>query len=369
MRIVYIYDAVYPFIKGGVERRVYEIGKRLAKKHDVYWFGLNWGEGSPDGIEFYGVGRWKNLYKNGKRSIGEAIYFALKLLLKFKGKYDIVDCQQFPYFPCFSAKFHSMIRDIPLVITWHEVWNEYWKEYLGNLAIFGLQVERKMSKITENNISVSRLTQRRLYSIGVHSEVIPNGIDFKRIQNVSKKDEEYDIIFVGRLIREKNVDLLLKAVRMVREDIPDLKVLIIGEGPEKERLVKLASILDLSDNVKFLGFLKDHDEVISYLKSSKVFVLPSKREGFGIVVLEANASGLPVITLDYPMNASKELIIHGYNGFVSSPTPDHLAKYIEISLSNRKKFRRNCTKNARRYDWNIIAKLTEKFYERVLSKR
>ncbi|ALV63873.1 LPS biosynthesis RfbU related protein [Thermococcus sp. 2319x1] len=369
MRIAYVYDAVYPWIKGGVEKRIYEIGSRLAKKHEVHWFGLQWGEENLGDIKFYGVGKGKNLYKGGKRSIREALYFASKLFLKFKGEYDIIDCQQFPYLSCFSAKFHSIIKNTPLVITWHEVWREYWKEYLGDLGIFGLQIEKVTSKLTKNNVSVSRLTQKRLHSLGVTSEFIPNGIDFKRIQKVSGRDEEYDIIFVGRLIKEKNVDLLLRAVEIVKNNVPDLKVLIIGEGPEKERLVSLASVLKLSQNVKFLGFLRDYEEVISYLKSSKVFVLPSKREGFGIVVLEANASGLPVITLNYPMNASKDLIIHGYNGFISSSTPSSLAEYIEISLFSGKKFKRNCVKNAKRYDWENIAELTEKFYERVLNER
>ncbi|MBC7095413.1 glycosyltransferase family 4 protein [Thermococcus sp.] len=368
MRIAYIYDAVYPFVKGGVEKRIYEIGRRLSKKHEIHWIGLDWGE-DTNPIKLHKVGRGVSLYSGQRRSIREALYFSAKVLLNAEWDYDIIDCQQFPYFPCFSSKVHSALRDIPLVITWHEFWKEYWKEYLGDMGTFGIQIEKSMRKLTSHHVSVSKLTQKRLHYIGVDSTLIPNGIDLEKIQRVKKSSQEYDVIFVGRLIKEKNVDMLLEATKLVKENVPDLKMLIIGEGPERDNLTKLASKLELSRNVTFIGFLKDYEKLIAYMKSSKVFVLPSKREGFGIVALEANASGLPVITLDYPLNASKDLITHGYNGFISPPSPRSLAEYIEISLFNGKKFKRNCIKNAERYDWNNIAKLTEKFYERVLNER
>lgn len=310
-------------MKGGVEKRVYEIGRRLAKKHEVYWYGLDWRDLTE--IKLHKVGRWLSLYSGGRRSIRGAVYFAVKLLSKFNGSYDIVDCQQFPYLSCFSIKFHSALKNIPLVVTWHEVWGEYWMEYLGSLGVFGAQIEKLTSKLTTNNISVSKLTQKRLRSLGVTSEFIPNGIDFEKISKVKKAEDEYDVVFVGRLIKEKNVELLLEALVEVKKNMPDISALIVGDGPEKDQLEKLAFDLGLSENVKFVGFLESHDEVISYMKSSKAFVLPSKREGFGIVALEANASGLPVVTVNYPMNAVEGLIIHGYTGFVSQPSPTSLA--------------------------------------------
>lgn len=368
MRIAYVYDAVYPFVKGGVEKRIYEIGTRLSKKHEIHWIGLDWG-GDINHIKLHKVGHGVSLYSGERRSIREALYFSVKVLLNIEWDYDIIDCQQFPYFSCFSSRVHSALRDVPMVITWHEVWKEYWKEYLKGLGLFGVQVEKLTGRLTPYNVSVSKLTQIRLRSIGVNSTVIPNGIDFERIRRIKKSPYEYDVIFVGRLIPEKNVDVLLKTMKVVKEEIPDLRILIIGDGPEKSKLMSFASKLGLSKNVTFMGFLEDYEEVISYMKSSKVFVLPSKREGFGIVALEANASGIPVVTVDYPLNASKDLVIHGYNGFISSPEVESLAKYVEISLFNGKKFKRNCIKNAERYDWNNIARLTEKFYERVLNER
>ena len=106
MKIAFIYDAVYPWIKGGAEKRIYEIGRRLADKHEVHWYGIRWWDGGEtiehDGIILHGVCEAVPLYVNGRRSIGEAIYFAGKLLPKLiKENFDVVDCQEFPYFPCF----------------------------------------------------------------------------------------------------------------------------------------------------------------------------------------------------------------------------------------------------------------------------
>lgn len=166
-------------------------------------------------------------------------------------------------------------------------------------------------------IAVSERTKKDLEMIGVRKEIkiIPNGIDFVEIEKIRASEEETDIIFAGRLIKEKNVDFLIKAVNLVKKEISNIKCMIIGDGPVRENLVKLSHNLGLEDNIEFTGFLEDHDEVISYMKSSKVFVLPSIREGFGIIALEANAGGLPVVTVNHKRNAACDLINNG-NGFV-----------------------------------------------------
>lgn len=109
MKIAYVYDAIYPWIKGGAEKRVYEISKRLVERgHDVHWFGIKWWEGErdivKDCIHLHGIGKWDNLYVNGRRSIKEGLYFGIKTLTELKGDFDVIDCQEFPYFSCFSAR-------------------------------------------------------------------------------------------------------------------------------------------------------------------------------------------------------------------------------------------------------------------------
>jgi glycosyltransferase involved in cell wall biosynthesis len=370
MKIAFIYDAVYPWIKGGAEKRIYEIAKRLAEKHEVHWFGVGWwfkenGKSEVmerDGIVLHPVCKPMQLYVNGRRSIGEALYFASKLLPKLiKERFDVVDCQEFPYFPCFSAKVHSLLRRSKFVVTWHEVWSDYWFGYLGRKGVFGYLVERLTTKLTKNNVAVSELTKRDLEKLGLKNvEIIPNGIDFEGIQRVRRAEEESDVIFAGRLIRDKNVDVLIRAVRLLKEEIPDIKCVIIGDGPERMRLEKLARDFGLNGSVEFKGFLKEHDDVIALMKSSKVFVLPSTREDFGIVALEANACGLPVVTVEHEMNATKDLIENGRNGFVCRLSAEDIAENVLTALHSD--MSNECIEIAKGYDWDVIVRRCERYY-------
>jgi glycosyltransferase involved in cell wall biosynthesis len=255
MKIAYVYDAVYPWIKGGAEKRVWEISKRFVKKgHEVHIFGMKYWNGEDvivkDGVYLHGVCEPQELYVGGRRSIKEAIYFARKVLFPLlKGDFDIIDCQAFPYFSCFSAKICSSVKRIPLVITWHEVWDDYWHEYLGKKGVFGKWVEKMTTHLTDKMIAVSERTKKDLERIvvGVRKEIriIPNGTDFGKIGRIKASDEESDVIFAGRLIKEKNVNILIKTVNLVKKEVPDVKCVIIGDGPEKSDLEKLAYDLRL----------------------------------------------------------------------------------------------------------------------------
>jgi glycosyltransferase involved in cell wall biosynthesis len=366
MRIAFVYDAVYPWIKGGVERRIYEIGRRLSRRHEVHWFGLEWwggGERELDGILLHGVGRGTPLYVNGKRSISEALYFGLKLLSGLKHGVDFMDVQAFPYFSCFSSRIRSMASGASMAVTWHELWGSYWFEYLGLKGLAGWAIERAVSRLTSRHIAVSSVTRRSLEKIGIHAEVIPNGIDFEHIGRVGRSDEESDVVFAGRLVREKNVDLIIRALRILKNSIPDVKCLIIGDGPEKQALVRLSKSLGVDENIVFKGFLEDHDEVLALIKSSKVFVLPSTREGFGIVVLEANACGIPVVTVRHERNAARSLVEEGVNGFICPVSPEKIAEKALEAM--RRNMRQGCVKNSSKYDWNNIVSLYEGFLRGV----
>ena len=108
----------------------------------------------------------------------------------------------------------------------------------------------------------------------------------------------------------------------------------------------------------------DHDDLIARLKSSKVFVLPSTREGFGISALEALACGIPVVTVDHPANAIRDLITGG-NGFLCSLSAEDLAKTMCLALQHHKEMRNACIKSAESFDWENITSEIETFYNSV----
>jgi glycosyltransferase involved in cell wall biosynthesis len=376
MKIAFVYDAVYPWVKGGAEKRIYELGKRLAAEgNEVHIFGVKWWDGSEvienEGMVLHGVCEPLELYVNGRRSIAEAIIFSIKLLPHlFRERFDVIDTSAFPYFSCFAVKLISIFRRTPMVITWHEVWEDYWYEYLGAKGFFGRLVEHLVSKLTHTSIAVSSLTKKNLVSLGVNSEniqIVPNGIDLKKIAEISLSPDECDIIFVGRLIKEKNVDVLLEAVGYVKETLPDVKCHIRGDGPENGRLVGLAAELGLLDNVRFSGFM-EYDEVIACIKSSKLLALPSSREGFGMVVLEAFACGVPVITVKGERNAAYELV-NEKTGSVVNLDARELGKAICTLIRDgalREKMAAFTKDAAKEFDWDKIAQQLSCFYEELI---
>jgi len=381
MKIGYIYDAIYPWIKGGVEKRLYEVSRRLARKgYEVHLYGLKWW-GNPevlvkDGVYIHGIGKALNLYNDERRSITEAIYFSIKVLLScIKDKVDIIDCQQFPYFSCFSSQFVSLARNTRFIITWYEIWRDYWLEYLGITGVIGMLIEKACARIPHYAIAINNMIKRELIMLGIPKEMIStihNGVDFYGIQNVKKRNDSFDIAYAGRLVAHKRVDILLRAVYDIRKEIPDVRCIIIGDGPEKNKLMSLASELNLlHKNVYFLGFLEKDEEVYSYIKSSKVFVLPSIREGFPNTILEANSCGVPVIIIDSPKNASIEVVKDNYNGFKVGLSPRELAHKISWLIQNedaRKKICVNAINFAQKHDWSFIVEKLEKTYEKLFSE-
>ncbi|MBA3064685.1 glycosyltransferase family 4 protein [Candidatus Woesearchaeota archaeon] len=164
-------------------------------------------------------------------------FYVFKSLIK--EKFDIIDCSAFPYFPAFSCKLYSILRNTPLVITWHEVWMDYWYEYLGWKGIFGVIIEKIVSKLTKNIVSVSNKTKNNLVKLGVDKKnisVVNNWVDIKEIEAIKKSKEEFDIIYAGRFMKHKNIDILIKSVYLAKKEFPDLKSVIIGDGPEKAKL-------------------------------------------------------------------------------------------------------------------------------------
>jgi glycosyltransferase involved in cell wall biosynthesis len=373
MKIAFVYDVIYPYVKGGVEKRIHELATRLsARGHDVHIIGMKYWEGpdshKKDGVTLHGICPSQELYADGRRTIGEAIYFSSRLIpFLMREQFDIIDCQQFPYFPCFSVRLVSGLRKMPFVITWHEVWGDYWYEYLGWTGFFGKTTERLVSHLTHNSIAVSGTTAEKLSSLGVRDEipVFPNGIDPAQIRAVSPAPDASAIIFAGRLIKEKHVDMLVQAVAMILPENPDLTVVIIGDGPEREAIRFLIRDRGIPDRVLLKPFVETHDEVIGLMKSSHVCVIPSTREGFGIAALEALACGLPVVTVDHPDNAIRELITEE-TGFLSPLSVEELASTIQTALSRYPAMKTACIRSAEFYDWDMVVIRLERYYHSVL---
>jgi glycosyltransferase involved in cell wall biosynthesis len=194
--------------------------------------------------------------------------------------------------------------------------------------------------------------------VGENIIEVPNGVDLEEINSIPSSIYKCDIIFVGRLIKEKNVEILIEAVDIVRKTLPGIRAHIIGDGPEKKRIMGIVTGRWLQNNINFFGFM-DYIEVIARIKSSKVLVLPSSREGFGMVVIEAYACGVPVITVKCPGNAANELVNEG-SGFTADLDAKEISNSILKIIIDHKLYE-NMSKHAffasREYDWDKVVKL------------
>jgi len=278
-----------------------------------------------------------------------------------RNEHDLVVASVFPYFPVLAAKLATLTTDTPLVTTWHEVWGDYWTEYLGHLAPFGKLTEHITARTPQYPIAVSGITANRLARIGQDRNrirTIPNGIDFDQIRATEPAADGFDVLLAGRLIEDKRVDVLLQAFDRVAP--ADTTLGIVGDGPEREALEQLTTTLDTADQITFLGFLDDYEDVLAHMRAADVFASPSTREGFGITYAEAMAAGCTVIGADHPDSAADEVI--GDAGFLVEPTVDALTKTLDAVLHGDRP-PSDPVERARRYDWDAVAAQAETAYQ------
>lgn len=364
-KVAYIWDSIYPYKMGGVEKRIYSLSQLLKGKYEIHIIGMKSWKGKDSikkgGIHYHGTFKEIPIYnKEGVRQVKEALIFSYHLL-KFlsKNNFDIIDCQATTAFPVFTVYLTNIFkRNQKIFITWHEYWDKnYWMEYTGRLkGTIGYFIQNLTLKLSKQIIAVSEDTKNRIKKYTKNKiYIIPNGIDQKEINKIKKEKKEYDLVYAGRLHDFKNVDKIIKTVKVN----PKLNVVIIGTGPELENLKKMSKGL----NIKFTDFLKSQIDVYKYISKSKIFMMLSEREGFSIVTLEALALGVPVICYNTKNNPAKYLIQNYKNGIlIKSMKINIIYKAINTIESKYKTYSYNARTSVKEYYLeNIIKKLVNTY--------
>lgn len=391
MRIALVYDAVYPWMKGGGEKALWDIAVALNRHgHDVHLFSLQFWDGPAtierEGVILHGVEPATEFYRpNGRRSWSEPFVFAFGLFrsLRRENEFDFIYCSVFPFFSVFSVWLHRILsrRPTPWALGWLEIWGRpYWSAYTGNrlLGAIGAGIEWLCARCCRDHIVLSDLGAKRLHSLlGVSPDriqVIPRGFHAEKLR-VSTTKQPLRVLYAGRLFEYKNLEVILRAWPKVNETCPEATLRIIGDGPELARLTKLHAQLELGGAVEFVPPRATWEEAMSELAASEIFVQPSTREGQSVVVLEALGTGNAVIAARHPESAVSDFLQHGENGLLVEAWDDPAA-WSDALLSllqdpaRRRQLAASGRQRAQAFDWDsqLVPRMEQLFQEIAAAK-
>ena len=340
MRICLIYDCLFPYTVGGAERWYRNLAERLvAEGHEVTYLTLRqWPRGErldlDPRIRVVCAGPRMALYTGPRRRVLPPLVFGAGVLwhlLRHARRYDVVHTASFPYFSLLAAGLTRRFGRFALVVDWHEVWSrEYWREYLGRVGgAMGYAVQLLCARLPQRAFCFSRLHAGRLREEGLRGEVtVLEGEYAGPLDAPTAAPAERLVVFAGRMIPEKRAPLGVAGVAAAAKRIPGLRGIFYGDGPEREAVLAAIAELGAQDTITAPGFV-DAGQLEASLRAALCMLLPSSREGYGMVVVEASAAATPAVVVAAPDNAAVELVAEGVNGtIVQSPEPEAIASAI-----------------------------------------
>jgi glycosyltransferase involved in cell wall biosynthesis len=364
-KIAVIIDAWYPFIGGG-QISTYEISKRIASQNnqiDIITRNL--------GADFLELPKYLRVIKLGGKtkpfnSISKIIFVFKSTLYVARNDYDLVHAQAF--LPGISAWAIKKFKGIPIVFTVHGTsigtdLNNVFKTWLERLILTKIKYSAQIT-VSRDFLRINNVNKNIIH--------IPNGVDikdFEKVKNhVSKKPT---LIYLGKLHPQKNLPNLINALSIVKKNIPEILLVIVGDGPQKDELTKQVKKLGLANNVIFKGALGGQEKV-KLLKSSHIFILPSIYEGQPLTLLEAWAAKIPVIVT--ALGDNKYLVREGVNGFLISDAQkvEEIAGVIEKAFGNKdlsKMGQNGYNFVAKNFSWEKSANLTQDVYQNLLKAK
>jgi glycosyltransferase involved in cell wall biosynthesis len=259
---------------------------------------------------------------SGRRRILPPLVFGLGVLwhlLLHGRRYDAVHTSSFPYFSLLAAALVRPLHRYRLVVDWFEVWSRaYWRSYLGRVGgAVGAFVQRLCARVPQHAFCLSRLHAARLGAEGLRGEpTLLTGLYAGALDVPEAAPARPVVVFAGRHIPEKRVPALVPALARARARVPELRAEIYGDGPERPRVLAEIERLVLGEAVDAPGFV-EHERVEAAMRTALCVALPSSREGYGLVVVEAASHATPSVVVAGEDNAATELVDEGENGFVA----------------------------------------------------
>ncbi|WP_166790161.1 glycosyltransferase family 4 protein [Cryobacterium sp. Hh11] len=338
-RVAIAYDCLFPINSGGGERVYRRIAEVLSERgsHVDYVTRAQWDGPAPQAT-FSVVPVWRGaIYDSmGTRTPASAVKFALALFRHFRarrGSYDLVIVSALPVLNVFAVQLALAGRKTFVVTDWLEVWGwRQWRAYsgalMGTVASVLQFVAIRLGHLhtVNSDFTGSRIRGYRRGATPVTLGLV-DLVGTAPAATTQRGEEPY-LIFIGRHIADKRLIDLLPALLEARTQISDLRLVIVGSGPETAAVKARVTELGLDEAVSLVGRVSD-DKLHTLLAGARALVNPSRREGFGLVVAEAAAVATPSVVVAGPDNAAAELVQNGVNGAVAtSVQPVELATAI-----------------------------------------
>jgi glycosyltransferase involved in cell wall biosynthesis len=229
------------------------------------------------------------------------------------------------------------------------------------VAAFSENMKKEIQKISKRDV-----------------HIISNGIDLQLFSNLTREQARSDlqiikdqqiITFVGTLRPVKGVKYLIRAMDIVVRRKAGIRLILIGDGPDRHELEGMTKDLILGNQITFIGMVP-HEKVPEFMVASDIFILPSLSEGLPGVIIEAFAAAIPIVATS--VGALPEIIREGENGFLVEPkNPEQLAEKILLLLGNselRNKFSENNKLKSKNYTWDCVVDLLEQRFIDITRK-
>jgi len=341
VRIAVVYDCVFPLSTGGGERQYAAFARRFAEAgHAVtYLTRRQWTGSPPDvrGVAVQAIAGPAELYDGaGNRRLIPALGFALSIFGHFlvrRRRYDAVLVSALPAVNIPAVRAALLGRRTVICADFLEVWRpQQWVDYAGPVAgRIARQLQRLAVLLAPLASCHSAMNGARLRAEGLRTApVISPGLieHVEAAEPVTTAIDPPIVVFAGRMIPDKRVHTIPAAIAWARTELPSLRARLFGDGQQRASVLAEVARLGLQDVVELPGFV-DEGELMSALRGASCLINPSRREGYGIVVVEAGAAGTPVILVQALDNASVELVTAGVNGVVAADIePDTLGRAI-----------------------------------------
>ncbi len=358
----------YPPRVGGVERQIQGLAHELhARGHDVYVLTSSRGDADSNGVP---VIRFDfPLFARGNVALpGPDLVRRIWEWLR-DHQVDVVHAHGVFSSAAHAGVISADVLGVASVLTNHSL-------IRPGLRPFGRLIFLGSGYRADALTAVSRPSARDLRHVSGSADVtvIPNGIDLatvRRAPPAPAPDGEVRIIYVGRLARKKNPAGLIAAVPRVLGRVRDsmrVRFVLVGDGPERTRLVQQARDLGVADHVEFVGY-QPRAEVDRLLAGAQIFASPVRKEAFGIAILEALAAGLPVVAMGG--GGVGEIVAEGRTGLIAD-TPEAFAEglaRLAADVALRRSMAEAAVTGLEPFGWDAVIERHLEVYERAIASR